>query len=164
MRVCDPNHQRPCYIDGHSTVSLQTNEEAPGSDCPCLCNPASRKCAKGVFFNWAQYLCDEFLANFRESQEHRTSFFFSWLLFLITLVAWDKPEESVILELPAGMCEGARYAHLWDSKDKQRIEDNKVFWVLFQSSVATAINSCPRLSPTIYDKYKHIATFQITMH
>ena len=61
------------------------------------------------------------------------------------------------------MCEGARYAHLWDSKDKQRIEDSKIFWVLFQSSVSTAINFCHRLSPTIYDKYKHIAAFQITM-
>ena len=62
------------------------------------------------------------------------------------------------------MCEGRRYAHLWDSKDKQRIVDNKVFWVLFQSSVTTDINSRPHLYPTIYEKYKHIAAFQITMH
>ena len=27
------------------------------------------QCAKGVCFNWAQYLCDEFLTNVHESQE-----------------------------------------------------------------------------------------------
>ena len=101
----------------------------------------ARQCVKGVFFNWAQYLCEEFLANVHKSNEQGTSFFYSWLLFLIALVAWDKPKELVIPKLPAGMCEGAWYAHLWDSKDKQHIEDNKVFLVLFQSSVTTAINS-----------------------
>ena len=62
------------------------------------------------------------------------------------------------------MCEGAHYAHLWDSKDPQRLEDNQVFWVLFQSSLAAAINSRPRLSPAMYEKYKDIVAFQITMH
>ena len=92
------------------------------------------------------------------------SFCYSWLLLLIVLVTWDTLEESVLPELPPGMCEGAWYAHLWDSRDVQRVEDNKVFWVLFQRSVAAAINSRPRLSPTIYDKYKSIAAFQVTMH
>ena len=103
----------------------------PGCNYPAYVIQLADQCVKGVFFNWAQYLCDEFLINFCESQEHGTYFFYSWLLFLISLVAWDKPEELVILELPAEMCEGARYAHLWESEDKQRIEDNKVFWGLF---------------------------------
>ena len=61
------------------------------------------------------------------------------------------------------MCEGDRYAHLWDSKDLQRFKDNQVFWVLFQISLATTIKSQPWLSPVVYDRYKGIAAFQITM-
>ena len=80
------------------------------------------------------------------------------------LVTWDTLEESVLPKIPLRMCEGARYAHLWNSKDAQHIEDNKVFWILFQSSVATAMNSRPWLSPTIYEKYKSISVFQVTMH
>ena len=62
------------------------------------------------------------------------------------------------------MSEGARYAHLWDSMDPQWLEDNQVFWVLFQSSMDADINSQPRLSPTMYDRYKGISTFQVTLH
>lgn len=32
---------------------------------------------KGVCFNWAQYLCDEFLTNVHESQEQVRAFFYS---------------------------------------------------------------------------------------
>lgn len=80
------------------------------------------------------------------------------------LVAWEASEDSVLPELKPDMCEGARYVNLRDSQDEQGIEDNKVFWVLFQSGLAAAIHSWPRLSPTIYDKYKNVAAFQITMH
>lgn len=62
------------------------------------------------------------------------------------------------------MCEGTCYTNLWDTKDAQRIEENEVFWVLFQSGLTIAINTRPRLSPTIYDKYKIIDAFQVTMH
>ena len=78
--------------------------------------------------------------------------------------AWEAPEDLVLPELEPDMCEGARYVNMWDSKDEKRIEDNKVFWVLFQSRLAAAIHSQPRLSPEIYDKYKSIAAFQVTVH
>ena len=83
---------------------------------------------------------------------------------LIALVVWEAPEESVLPKLTPEMCEGARFAHLWDCKDAQRVEDNQVFWVLFQSSLAAAINSRPQLSPIVYNKYKSIAAFQVTKH
>ena len=85
------------------------------------------QCAKGGCFNWAQHLRDKFMSNVCESQEQGNAFFYSWLLFLIALVAWEAPKELVIPLLNLGMCEGARYAHLWDSKDAQRLEGNQVF-------------------------------------
>ena len=75
------------------------------------------QCRKGVCFNWAQYFRDKILINFRESQEQGYAFCYSWLLFLIALVAWEAPPESVLPELTPDMCEGACYVHLWDSKD-----------------------------------------------
>ena len=62
------------------------------------------------------------------------------------------------------MCEGVRYKNLWDSKDAQRLENNQVFWVLFQSSLAATINFRPWLYPAVYDRYKGIASFHVTMH
>ena len=75
------------------------------------------QCAKRVCLNLAQYLCDEFLVNVCELQEQGNAFFYAWLLFLIALIAWETLAESVLPDLPPDMCEGARYAHLWDSKD-----------------------------------------------
>lgn len=72
--------------------------------------------------------------------------------------------ESVLPELPPDMCEGDRYIHLWDSKDAHFIEYNQVFWVLFQISVAETINYRPQLSPKVYEKYKNIIAFQVTMN
>lgn len=108
-------------------------------------------------------MCDEFLSNICESQEQGRAFCYSWLLFIIEVVAWEAPAESVLPEITTDMCEGARYAHLWDSTDPQRLEENQVFWVLFQSNVAATINSRPQLYPVMYDRYKGIAAFQVTL-
>jgi len=52
------------------------------------------QCAKGVLYNWVQYLYKEFLANCREVQEESKAFHYSWLLLLIVLVAWRLAEDS----------------------------------------------------------------------
>ena len=52
------------------------------------------RCAKGGCFNWAQHLRDEFLSNVCESQEQGKASCYSWLLFLIALIAWEAPKES----------------------------------------------------------------------
>ena len=80
-------------------------------------------CKKGICFNWSQFLCNEFLENVREAQDHGRAFCYSWLLILIALVTWEAPEGSVLPELESYMCEVARYANLWDSKDAKHIEE-----------------------------------------
>lgn len=94
-----------------------------------------------------------------EAQDHGKEFGYSWWLLLIVLVAWEAPEDSVLPELKLYMCEGVQYTNLWDLKDQQCLKDNKVFWVLFQSGLATAIHSRPCLSLAVYDKYKSLAAF-----
>jgi len=37
------------------------------------------QCSKGVQFNWAQYLCEEFLENFCEVQEETKALHYTWL-------------------------------------------------------------------------------------
>ena len=52
------------------------------------------QCAKGVQFNWARYLCQEFLANCREAKDETKLFHYAWLFLSIVLVAWELPEVS----------------------------------------------------------------------
>ena len=44
------------------------------------------KCSKGDVFNWAGYLCNKFLADFREAQEEGKQLPYIWLLLLIVLM------------------------------------------------------------------------------
>lgn len=54
----------------------------------------AKECAAGVRFNWSQFLCEDFLTNFREVREEGKTFHYAWLLLSIMLVAIDLPEES----------------------------------------------------------------------
>ena len=70
------------------------------------------QCVEGVQFNWANYLCGKFLANYYKAQKQGKTFHYAWLLLLIVLVAWELPEDSqfpsVVLDLP----KAAKYAQM----------------------------------------------------
>jgi len=52
------------------------------------------QCTKGVQYNWAKYLCHDFLEYCHKSQDDGKVFHYTWLLLLIALMAWRMPEES----------------------------------------------------------------------
>lgn len=85
------------------------------------------QCVEGVQFNWSRYLCNEFLANFREAQDERKTFHYVWLLLSIVLVAWELSRESQFRPLEKGLLKVAQFASLWDTKDVVRVMETKVF-------------------------------------
>ena len=108
------------------------------------------QCAEGVQFNSTNYLCGEFLVNYRETQEQGKMFHYAWLLLSIVLVAWelheDKEFPSVALDLPMAV----KYVAMWVTKDAQQIKESKIFWVLMEMNIQMGINRKPRLSPIVY--------------
>jgi len=74
-------------------------------------------CAEGIQFNWANYLCGEFLANCHEAQEQGKKFHYAWLLLSIVLVAWELLEDSQFPSIALDLPEAAKYASLWVTKD-----------------------------------------------
>jgi hypothetical protein len=50
------------------------------------------KCMEGMQMNWVSYLINELEKDCREAQDQGYEFHFSWLLVLITFVAWKMPE------------------------------------------------------------------------
>lgn len=83
---------------------------------------------------------------------------------LIDLIAWETPNNAVLPACELDVCEGMRYANLWDWKDSKSTEENNFFWVLFDHVLAASIHSRLRLSPEVYEKYKGITEFHVTMH
>jgi hypothetical protein len=56
------------------------------------------KCVEGVQMNWSKYLVDQLELDCREVQDQGYDFHFSWLLILITFIAWEMPEDVIFLE------------------------------------------------------------------
>lgn len=85
------------------------------------------QCAKGIHYNWAQYLCKELLKNYREAQEEGNEFHYAWLFLLIVLVAWRTPEDSQFPPQEPNLPNAAKFALLWATKDTAWVTNTKMF-------------------------------------
>lgn len=56
-------------------------------EVPTLVVALAVQCVKCVQFKWANYLCREFLENYREAQKQGNFFYYVWLLLSIVLMA-----------------------------------------------------------------------------
>ena len=65
---------------------------------------------------WETYLFNELLVDADDAQDTGNPFNYSWLLILISFVAWEEPPEyqGVDVHVP---CKGARYHNIWFNKD-----------------------------------------------
>lgn len=118
------------------------------------------QCMEGFQFNWVNYLCIEFLANYHEAQEQGKTFHYTWLLLSIVLVAWELPKDSQFPSSAPDLPKAVRYASLWATKDAHRIKERKIFCVLMEISIWMGINYKPRLSPIIYASLQSFVEFK----
>ena len=56
-----------------------------GDEVPALVVVLAEKCAEGVQFNCAEFLCEELLIKNKEAQEQGKTFHYAWLLLSILL-------------------------------------------------------------------------------
>ena len=81
---------------------------------PIQCNlgvvECAQKCAKGLQMNWSLFLLNQLLEDFVAAQAEERSFSYSWLLILISLVAWMEPEDYQLVSVSAqNVCKGTWY-------------------------------------------------------
>ena len=88
------------------------------------------KCGRDVQFNQEDYICREFLENCCKAQEQGKTLQYAWFLLSIMLVAWELPEDIQFLRIAQEFLEATKYASLWETRDAQRIRDNRIFWVV----------------------------------
>jgi len=69
------------------------------TEVPVVIVALAEECVAGEQFNWAQFLCEEFLTNCREVQEEGNTFHYAWLLFSVVLVTTDLPEDNQLPSL-----------------------------------------------------------------
>lgn len=133
-------------------------------EVPTLVVSLVAQCVKGVQFNWVKYLCNNFLANWREAQDHSKTFHYASLLLTIVLVSWELPENSQFSLVPPNLPEATKLASLWATKEPKRVKDSKIFWILMEMSINMAINCKPQSSLTIYDQLAEYVKFKVDFH
>ena len=70
--------------------------------------------------NWVQYLVNQLKLDCREAQDQGYEFHFSWLLILITFIAWDMSEVVTFLDIEPFEPLAAKFNTLWYSNDMNK--------------------------------------------
>jgi hypothetical protein len=78
------------------------------------------KCMEGMQMNWVSYLINELEKDCREAQDQGYEFHFSWLLVLITFVAWKMPEGATFPEIEPSEPLATRFSTLWYTNDMSK--------------------------------------------
>ena len=73
-------------------------------------------CVAGVQLNWSQSLLNELLKDVDEVQEKGSAFHYSWLLILISFVAWEEPANYQGVYVLV-LYRGGKYQNIWFKKD-----------------------------------------------
>ena len=72
----------------------------------------AEQCIEGVQFNWAEFLCEEFLTNYKEAQEQGKTFHYAWFLLSILLVAGELPKDNQFPTIERNLPEAMMYNSL----------------------------------------------------
>jgi hypothetical protein len=86
------------------------------------------KCIEGVKMNWVSYLVNQLERYFHEDQDQGYEFQFSWLLILITFVAWEMLKGVNFPEIELYEPIAMKFTMLWYSSDMaKQWQSNTVF-------------------------------------
>jgi hypothetical protein len=80
----------------------------------------ARKCLEGVQMKWSKYLVDQLELDCREAQDQGYEFHFSWLLILITFIAWEMSEDVIFPETLPFEPLAMKFITLWYMTDMNR--------------------------------------------
>jgi len=62
------------------------------------------------------------------------------------------------------VCEAAKYASLWESKELTQVTKKKLFWVILKMDLRTTMSQKPQLSPVLFQEYHSITDFKAYFH
>ena len=94
--------------------------------------------------NWETYLLNEFLCDCKYSQDIGALFNYSWILIIISFVAWAEPQYYQSVEYK-GYFLVSRYENLNHTKNMQRKVDNTIIFIDINNQFNKMLCWCHRL-------------------
>jgi hypothetical protein len=75
------------------------------------------KCMEGLQMNWVSFLINRLEKEYHEAHDQGYEFHFSWLLILITFIAWEMLEGVTFPEIEPSEPLATNFTTLWYSSD-----------------------------------------------
>jgi hypothetical protein len=97
--------------------------------------------------NWVKYLVNQLEIDSREAQHQGHEFHFSWLLILISFVAWELLEGATFPDLDPFEPLAKKFITLWYSNDMRKQWQSNVIFHAYYNQLKAAIRSEPRITP-----------------
>jgi hypothetical protein len=124
----------------------------------------AEKCAEGLQMNWAKYLVKQLELDYREVQDQGYEFHFSWLLILITFIAWEIPEGATFPDIKPFELLVAKFSTFWNSSDmNKQWQSNSVFHTYYNQLNIT-IQSEPRMTSNTIHRFIPLMKFNADRH
>ena len=114
--------------------------------------------------NWVQYLMNQLQLDCRGVQDQGYEFHFSWLLILITFIAWDMPEGATFLDIDPFESLAMKFSTFWYSSDMNNQWKSNVVFHTYYNKLKIAIQSTPRITPNTLYKFWPLMKFNIDRH
>jgi hypothetical protein len=122
------------------------------------------KCVEGMQMNWASYLISELEKDYREAQDQGYKFHFSWLLLLISFVAWKMLEGETFPEVEPSKPLVVRFSTLWYTNDMAKKWQSNVVFHTYYLKLKHAIESFPQMTPNRLHQYRSLSNVRADRH
>ena len=125
---------------------------------------AAKQSAVGIQRNWSTYLLNEFLVDAINVQEKGNPFNYSWILILISFVAWEESLDYQGVDVPVP-CWGARYQNIWYDKENTQLKrDNNIEFYLQGEALRDYIRKHVRITEETVQWFRKIIIFSVKAH
>jgi hypothetical protein len=124
----------------------------------------ARKCVEGLHMNWMKYLVKQLELECREAQDQGYEFHFSWILILITFIAWEIPEGATFPDIEPFEPLAAKFSTLWYSSDMNKQWQSNVIFHTYYTQLKTVIQSEPHITPNKLHRFRPLMKFSADHH
>jgi hypothetical protein len=122
------------------------------------------KCIEGLQMNWVSYLVNQLEQDCREAQDQGYEFHFSWLLILITFIAWEMLEGVTFPEIEPSEPLAVKFTTLWYSSDMAKQWQSNVVFHTYYLQLKRAIESFPRMTSNTLHRFRPFVKFCADRH
>ena len=89
--------------------------------------------------NWAKYLVNQLELDYREAQDQRYEFHFSWIFILIAFISWEMPEGATFQNIKSFEPLATKFSTLWYSNDMNKQWQSNAMFYMYYNQLKVAI-------------------------